>query len=206
MRPPRCGPRATAVTRLSISCSAGTLGARSSSQRTWWYPRRSWTTSGKQSHTARYHGSDATIHYRFHPRSGERVAIVRRERLAGRSVLVIRQPDGTRAQVPTWMCEPAAAALSVKDRPRVALAGLRDLRLAVDAALSSFSSIEEGERRETDTGSPARRSSGGDGAGPGAPGAHTGDGAPADGDPAARSGGASDRDQAGGRPGDGGMR
>ena len=28
---------------------------------------------------------------------------------AGRSVLVIRQPDGTLAQVPTWMCEPAAA-------------------------------------------------------------------------------------------------
>ena len=48
--------------------------------------------------------------------------IVSRHRRAGRSVLVIRQPDGTLAQVPTWMCEPAAAALSVKDRPRVALA------------------------------------------------------------------------------------
>ena len=79
-------------------------------------------------------GSAATIHYQFHPRSGERVEILRRHQRAGRSVLVIRQPDGTRAQVPTWMCEPAAAALPVKDRPRIALAGLRDLRLAVDAA------------------------------------------------------------------------
>ena len=31
--------------------------------------------SGKQSHTARYQGSEATIHYPFHPRSGERVEI-----------------------------------------------------------------------------------------------------------------------------------
>ena len=132
--------------------------------------------------------------------------IVRRQQLAGRSVLVIRQPDGTLAQVPTWMCEPAAAALSVKDRPRMALAGLRDLRLAVDAALSSFSGREEGERHETDTGSPTRQAAGGDGAGTGAHGTDTGDGGPAGGDSAARSGGASDRDQAGGSPGDGGKR
>ncbi len=161
---------------------------------------------GKQSHTARYQGSDATIRYRFHPRSGERVEIVRRHRRAGSSVLVIRQPDGTLAQVPTWMCEPAAAALSAKDPPRIALAGLRDLRLTVDAALSSFSSIEEGERLETDTGSKAGRVAGGDAAGTRAHGADTGDAAPAGGDSAARSGGASDGDQAGRSRGDGGKR
>ena len=161
----------------------------------------------KPSHTARYQGSDATIHHRFHPQSGERVEIVRRQQLAGRSVLVIRQPDGTLAQVPTWMCEPAAATLAVRDHPRIALAGLRDLRLAVDAALSSFSGMEEGERLEADTGSTARRSTGGDGAGAGAHGADTGDAAPAGGDAAARSGGwTSDDDQAGGSPGDGGKR
>ena len=167
--------------------------------------RGSCRSRGKPSHTARYQGSAATIHYPFHPRSGERVEILRRHQRAGRSVLVIRQPDGTRAQVPTWMCEPAAAALPVKDRPRITLAGLRDLRLAVDAALSSFSGREEGERHETGTGSPARRAAGGDGAGTGAHGTDTDDGAPAGGDAAAR-GGVADRDQTGGSPGDGGKR
>ena len=171
-------------------------------------PARSCVPRGKQSHTARYQRSDATIHYRFHPRSGERVEIVRRHQRAGRSVLVIRQPDGTLAQVPTWMCDPAAAALSVKDPPRIALTGLLDLRLTVDAALSSFSGMEEGERLETDPGSPARQSVGGDAAGTGAEGTDTGDGAPVGGNSAARSDSdsTSDRDQAGGRPGDGGKR
>ena len=134
--------------------------------------------------------------------------IVRRHQRAGRSVLVIRQPDGTLAQVPTWMCDPAAAALSVKDPPRIALTGLLDLRLTVDAALSSFSGMEEGERLETDPGSPARQSVGGDAAGTGAEGTDTGDGAPVGGNSAARSDSdsTSDRDQAGGRPGDGGKR
>ena len=34
------------------------------------------------------------------------------------------------------MCDPAAAALAVKDPPRIAVTGLLDLRLTVDAALS----------------------------------------------------------------------
>ena len=34
--------------------------------------------------------------------------IVRRQQLAGRNVLVIRQPDGTLAQVGTWLYEAAA--------------------------------------------------------------------------------------------------
>ena len=135
---------------------------------------------------------------------------MRRHQRGGRSVLVIRQPDGTLAQVPTWMCDPAAAALSVKDPPRIALTGLLDLRLTVDAALSSFSGMEEGERLETDPGSPARQSVGGDAAGTGAEGTDTSDGAPVGGNSAARSDSdsdsTSDRDQAGGRPGDGGKR
>ena len=47
---------------------------------------RAYRRLGKPSHTARYQGSDATIHYPFHPRSGERVEIVRRhQRRAFRS-------------------------------------------------------------------------------------------------------------------------
>jgi len=36
-------------------------------------------------------------------------------------MLVVRQPDGTLAQIPAWMCAPAAAAMAVRERPRIAL-------------------------------------------------------------------------------------
>ena len=41
---------------------------------------------------------------------------------------VVRQPDGTLAQIPTWMCSPEAVAMTVTERPRVALGALRELR------------------------------------------------------------------------------
>ena len=133
--------------------------------------------------------------------------IVRRQHFRGRRVFVVRQPDDTLAHIPTWMCEPPAAALAVVDHPRIALAGLRDLRLALDAALSSFSSMEEGERHGTDTGGGARRATGADGAGTGARVEDTGDAASAGGDPVARSGGgARDHEQTGGIRKDGGRR
>ncbi len=80
------------------------------------------------SHTARYQGSEATIHYPFHPRSGERVEIIRRHRFRDKTMFVVRQLAGTLAQIPAWMFAPAVAAAAVTDRPRVALEGLRDLR------------------------------------------------------------------------------
>ena len=117
--------------------------------------------------------------------SGEEV--VRRQQSRGRGVFVVRQPDGTLAHIPTWMCEPSAASLSVVDHARVALAGRRDLRLALDAALSSFSSMQEGERHGDAVGA-ARRVAGADGARTDADDEHAGDAASAGGDPAARSG------------------
>ena len=60
--------------------------------------------------------------------------------------MVLRQPDGTLAQIPAWMCAPAAASMAVRDGPRIALTALRDLRLALDAALSSLSDTAGGER------------------------------------------------------------
>ena len=51
-------------------------------------------------------------------------------------IYVIRQPDGTLAQIPTWMCFPDAAAMTVTDRPRVALAALRDLRSLLDTLIT----------------------------------------------------------------------
>ena len=58
----------------------------------------------RPAHTARYQGSDATIRYRFHAQSGERVEIVRPQELAGGNMLVIRQPDGTLAAALSSFC------------------------------------------------------------------------------------------------------
>ena len=60
--------------------------------------------------------------------------------------------------------------------PACLLGGLRALRLALDAELSSFSGMEKGERRGTDASSAARGSSGADGARTGTHAADAGDG------------------------------
>ena len=68
---------------------------------------------------------------------------MRRQQFLGRSV-GRRSASGLHfAHIPTWMRDPSAGALSVVDHPRVALAGLRDLRLALDGALSSFSGMQK---------------------------------------------------------------
>ena len=54
-------------------------------------------------------------------------------------MLVIQQPDGTLAQVPEWMTAPEAGSAVIRDEPRFPLTVLRELRLGVDAALSSIS-------------------------------------------------------------------
>jgi hypothetical protein len=117
------------------------------------------------SHTARYQ-SDTTIHYPFHPRHGERVEVLLRHRFRGAIMFVVRQTDGTQAQIPVWMCAAEAAAMAVRDQPRLSLAGLRDLRFTLDTLLSSLSGMERGERDAASTAAAAtRRPSGADGAG-----------------------------------------
>ena len=76
-----------------------------------------------------------TIHYPFHPRCGDRVEVWRRHRFRGLVMLVIRQGDGTMAQVPEWTCSPVAAGATIRDAPRFSLPALRELRLVADDAL-----------------------------------------------------------------------
>src|SRR5829696_948303 len=97
-----------------------------------------------QRHTAQYHGRAVTIHYPFHPHCGERVEVWRRHGFRGVVMLVIRQADGTMAQVPEWMCSPIAAGARVCDRPCFPLPALRELRLVADGALASLSTSSGG--------------------------------------------------------------
>jgi hypothetical protein len=101
-----------------------------------------------QSHTAQYHDADGRIFYRYHPRHGQVVEILKRQHFAGSEVLVVRQSDGTLTHVPCWMMQEAASHHVIGPDPLLPLAQLRDLRIEVDALLvflRSDSKIEKGQ-------------------------------------------------------------
>src|SRR3954462_2806708 len=103
--------------------------------------------SAKQQHNARYQFGEATIRYGFHPRCGETVIVTGHNRRGDEVALTIRQPDGTLAQMPIWMTEDRAAAMMVREIPRLPLACLRELRLELDAWQSL---LRDEPRREGD--------------------------------------------------------
>ena len=90
----------------------------------------------RQLHDAHYQSGEATIRYAFHPRCGESVLVVGRNRHGDDVALTIRQPDGSLAQLPIWMTEDQAAAMTMAKAPRLPLACLRDLRRELDACQS----------------------------------------------------------------------
>ncbi|ABE63812.1 hypothetical protein Nham_3072 [Nitrobacter hamburgensis X14] len=85
------------------------------------------------------------IRYRFHPRYGETVIATGGNRHGDEVALIIRQPDGTLAQLPIWMTEDRAEAMMVTESPRLPLTYLRELRLELDAGLTL---LRDDSRRE----------------------------------------------------------
>jgi hypothetical protein len=104
----------------------------------------------KQLHTAREHWIEGKVHYRFHPRCGEMVAIKRRLSRYGVDLFVIEQADGSLAQLPAWMLQEAAALLELRPEPRFPLEILRSLRAEVDALLGFLPSESELEKDGSD--------------------------------------------------------
>ena len=157
MRPgpesPGCGGRAERGNRRRWSSGRGLAAPRArrsslASVRT--RPRapdrargRSCRSRSTRRHTATYHGELRTVHYRFHPRAGAQVEVVRRRRPAH---LVVRQPDGTLSCLPEWMTRPEASAFDVRDVPVLPRRALAALRAVVDACFSSETEPMEGER------------------------------------------------------------
>ncbi|MDR3403543.1 MAG: hypothetical protein P4L99_13680, partial [Chthoniobacter sp.] len=88
-------------------------------------------------HNARYQqgGAKVRVRYAFHPRFGEEIIVVGRQRYCGEPAYVGRQPDGSLALVPIWMSEESAASMVIVDVPRFPLVCLRDLRREIDAGL-----------------------------------------------------------------------
>ena len=114
----------------------------------------------KQRHTAGYHSDGERIHYRFHPRCGDVVVIVRRQRFQGGDVFVVHQLDGTLAHIPCWMMSEAAAHHDLRSEPRLPLESLRDLRIEIDSLLDflRLDSKAEGVVDEARAGEAASRS------------------------------------------------
>ncbi len=94
----------------------------------------------KQQHTAHQHPSEVTIYYRFHPRHGERVTVIRRHSFRGEAAYVVQQSDGSLTHLPIWMTEPAAAGFAQVSDPRLPLQALLDLQCLVEAALMARAS------------------------------------------------------------------
>jgi hypothetical protein len=68
--------------------------------------------------------ADARVSYRFHPRFGEVVQIMRRLETGGVEFVVVLQPDGSFASLPAWMTEPEASRFTIGDEPKGADATL----------------------------------------------------------------------------------
>jgi hypothetical protein len=105
----------------------------------------------QQLHNARYQSGETIIRYRFHPRYGEAVVVAGHNRHGDEVALLIRQPEGTLAQLPIWMTENQAEAMIVTEHPRLPLAYLFELRRELDACLSLLrddSRREEGGKHE----------------------------------------------------------
>lgn len=117
---------------------------------------RDHTSSG---HTAHYYPCEITVHYRFHPRHGQKLTVDKRQEYRGEAVYFIRLPEGPLAHLPVWMTEPAAADFNIVTDPRLSLEALMELRRLVYSALSSVSPVvqsgENGERCEAAAVEPA---------------------------------------------------
>lgn len=79
---------------------------------------------------------DVRIHYPFHPRRGQLVSVMFRRRFAGEDHLVVVQPDGTLALIPSWMSDETAASAIITATPRLSVSRLLELRTRLDALLA----------------------------------------------------------------------
>jgi len=113
--------------------------------------------SAKRRHNAHYQPGEVTIRYRFHPRCGEAVIVEGRNRHGDEVAVIIRQPDGTLAQLPVWMTGDRAAEMTVVEVPRLSLASLRELRFELDSwqGLARDASRRAGDKHATSATEPS---------------------------------------------------
>jgi hypothetical protein len=76
----------------------------------------------------------AKICYRYHPRYGAEVELVRYLRRGSTAVVIVRLPDGPQLAIPEWMLDSEACErLKTEAKPRISLGSLLDLRKLIDS-------------------------------------------------------------------------
>jgi len=79
----------------------------------------------------------ARICYRYHPRYGATVQLVRYLRRGSAPIVVVRLLDNSQLAIPEWMLKPEACEqLKVEAKPRVSLSALRDVCKLIGAQFS----------------------------------------------------------------------
>jgi hypothetical protein len=111
----------------------------------------------KQRHNAHCQPGEVTIRYRFHPRCGEAVIATGRIRHGDEVALIIRQPDGTLAQLPVWMMEERATGMRVTELPCLSLTCLRELRLELVAGQAWSATTPAAKETSMPRPQPSRR-------------------------------------------------
>src|SRR5207248_7524146 len=81
----------------------------------------------------------AKICYRYHPRYGVRVELVRYLRSGSAAVVIVRLPDGLQLAVPEWMLRPEACELlRTEAKPCISAGALLELQGLINAQSSTL--------------------------------------------------------------------
>ena len=99
-------------------------------------------------------GEEVTVHYRFHPLAGQRVACVGRRSLRGAPIVAVADENGKRYHIPLWMTLPEASQWGLRKVPRLSRAALADLRELASAFLREPSPAGKGTSHVTTPPSP----------------------------------------------------
>jgi hypothetical protein len=71
----------------------------------------------------------ASICYRYHPRYGVAVQLIRYLRRGSAAVVIVRLPDSSQLTIPEWMLKPdACEELKIEAKSRISMGALLELR------------------------------------------------------------------------------
>jgi len=95
---------------------------------------------GKQRHTT--HLPEIEVFYRFHPLYGKKIQVLGTIQHQKELHYAIALPDGTRTYLPSWMAQPQAGFLSIREAPVISFNALWKLKEIVDASLQILHHIQ----------------------------------------------------------------
>ena len=89
-----------------------------------------------------------TVHYRFHPLAGTRVTAVEHRSHRGEPIAAVSDSEGRRYHLPLWMTVPEAAQWGLRERPRLSLSALSEVRDLIAAWSAEPARPAAGDRDE----------------------------------------------------------